>query len=158
MRAALPASRSDWFSSRSRYHLIQRDLAHFGVERLGEHLVDGDCAQAVRDIELPSNAAAFGSMYVLEGSALGGQVIAKSAATTLGLGPDNGCAYFHGFHVDTAGRWKEFRALLESEVGNEPRARRQACDAARQTFDALTHMFERLGNGHTAARSRRMRG
>ena len=144
LAAALPAALRDGFASRSRQPLLRRDLALLGGRRPCPPGLDEACAAAARGIGLGSVAAAFGSMYVLEGSALGGQVIAKVARDTLGFGPDNGAAYFNGSERDTAAHWKLFLALLELHVGAAHEARREACEAARQTFDALIDTFTLL--------------
>lgn len=139
--AALDLSLRQWFSSGSRRCLLQQDLALLlGRQDEDQHarLV---CDQAVSQIGVEPAAAAFGSMYVLEGSALGGQVIARAARATLGLGPTNGAAYFNGHQRQMAARWLEFRVLLEEQVGPSPEACQQACDAACQTFDALIATF-----------------
>lgn len=153
LRVATPARLHAWLASRSRLRFACQDLAHLNAEPspgLGDVAA---CASLVNDIALNSTAAAFGSLYVLEGSALGGQVIAKSAARTLGLTPYNGAAYFNGFRSQTAARWGEFQRLLETEVGTSLEAREDACSAARQTFDALIGVFalrRRVASGRDA--------
>ena len=89
---AIPADLRGWFASRSRRSLLQRDLDRLDKGRVTQDEVERECEQAVSEIELPSVAATFGSLYVLEGSALGGQVIARMARTTLGLDSTNGAA------------------------------------------------------------------
>jgi len=148
---ALPPDLRHWFAARSRRALLRRDLDQLDSGRITQDEVRRTCEQAVFEIELPSVAAAFGSVYVMEGSALGGQVIAKIARETLGLHADNGAAYFNGIDRHTAARWIAFQGLLEDQVGTEPTARRQACDAARQTFDALIATFTPLCRDHAVA-------
>ena len=149
--AALPSGLRGWFASRSRRDLLQRDLDRLDTGRVMADDVKRGCEQAVSNIELSSVAATFGSLYVLEGSALGGQVIAKIARATLGLGPDNGAAYFNGIDRHTAASWTAFQGVLEDQVGIEPAERRRACEAARQTFDALITTFTSLYRDHSTA-------
>lgn len=139
--AALELPLRDWFASRSRRRLLQRDLAQLHSGRDEQEHAHQVCEQAVYRIELVGAAATFGSMYVLEGSALGGQVIARAARVSLGLTPENGAAYFNGKGRHTAASWAEFRMLLEEQVGPDPAACQQACNAACQTFDALIATF-----------------
>lgn len=141
IHAALDAPLRDWFASRSRRCLLRRDLAQLHDGQDDREHARPVCHQAVSQIDVVGPAAAFGSIYVLEGSALGGQVIARAARGTLGLGPENGAAYFNGHDRHTAARWAEFRVLLEVKVGPGPAACRQACNAACQTFDALIATF-----------------
>ncbi len=71
LRVATPARLHAWLASRSRYGFACQDLTHFNAgPRPGLSDVAA-CASLVDDIALNSTAAAFGSLYVLEGSALG---------------------------------------------------------------------------------------
>ena len=148
--AVLSAPLRHWFASRSRRELLRRDLYQLddgrGVPEQARHA----CERAVSRIELVSTPAAFGSIYVLEGSALGGQVIARVAIATLGLDGNSGAAYFNGRGGRTAAQWKSFQVLLEEQVGSEPTARQEACGAARQTFDALITTFTALHHDQAA--------
>lgn len=145
--AALPTDLRDWFASRSRRDLLRRDLNSLDKGRLTQVDVKW-CEQVVSGIDLSSVAATFGSIYVLEGSALGGQVIARMARATLGLDADNGAAYFKGIDRDIAANWTTFQVLLEDQVGIEPAAHQAACDAATQTFNALIATFTSLCHDH----------
>jgi heme oxygenase (biliverdin-IX-beta and delta-forming) len=125
---SLPPPLAAWFEPRRRAGAVRADLAALAIDvpppaRL--HLV------------LPGTAAALGSLYVLEGSALGAQVIAPRLQRRLGLGPENGAAYFAGWGADTGKRWREFRELLDRTLGADDRARAQAAAGANATFDAL---------------------
>ncbi len=82
-------------------------------------------------------AAAFGALYVLEGSTLGGQVIAKHIGRQLGLTAERGCRYYAAHGRETGAMWKAFRLRLAEE------ATRDEADAivisATATFDAMRH-------------------
>lgn len=131
MLAALPAARHDWLRVRSRRPFLARDLLAL------------DLAPPVRPVQLApvtSEAGAWGSLYVIEGSALGGQVITRALATH-GLRPEAGAAYFHGWGASTGAMWREFRQLLEREL-DSPEALRLACAGACATFDTLATLLE----------------
>ena len=66
-------------------------------------------------------AAVLGSLYVIEGSALGGRVIAPQLKRTLGLTQGAGASYFHGFGGETAAMWSNFRVLAALEIGESSR-------------------------------------
>jgi heme oxygenase len=68
--------------------------------------------------ELLTSGHGFGCLYVLEGSALGGRVIAKRVKQTLGLGPATGGAYFHGLGRQTASHWSDFLTALNTIPAN----------------------------------------
>ncbi len=65
---------------------------------------------------LDSAEAAWGTLYVLEGSALGGQVIARHLAATLGLDAANGAAGIVPHGAETGRLWREFKQLLEESA------------------------------------------
>jgi heme oxygenase (biliverdin-IX-beta and delta-forming) len=134
--ASLPPRLQRWFSERQRLPLLRRDLAALSTPPLA--LLDNTF-----ELALPNLAAAFGSLYVMEGSALGGKVIAHQLARQHGIGAENGGAYFWGSGEVTAAKWREFRLLLEQEVGPGAASRAHACTAAVQTFDALIMTLRR---------------
>jgi heme oxygenase len=91
---------------------------------------------------LDGTAQALGSLYVLEGSALGGQLISRHLREHLGIEPATGGAYFHGEGVATGARWRDFRTVVEHEIGGDGPATAQAVDAAVRTFEALLATFQ----------------
>jgi heme oxygenase len=137
VRPRLPASLQAWFDERSRWPLLERDLAALGLR-------PAEVPDPVAALALPDRAALFGSLYVLEGSALGGQVIARRAQQLWSLGPDNGAAYFNGWGARTGARWAEFRALLHREADAPAAAQHSACLGAVATFEALQACFARV--------------
>jgi heme oxygenase len=77
-------------------------------------------------------AAAVGCLYVLEGSTLGGKVISRQFAQTLGIHPGNGGRFFAGYGEDTVPHWRLFGAWVQSvEATLDPE---QAVNAAKETF------------------------
>lgn len=134
MAQVLPDAWQPWFGASVRLHLVQRDLAAIGLVRMPP-------ASALPALDSP--AAALGSLYVLEGSALGGLFIASAAHRLLGHTPEHGAAYFHGCGSATAPRWREFLQRLGTDLA-APEARLQAVRGATDTFDALTDTFRGL--------------
>lgn len=57
---------------------------------------------------------AFGCLYVLEGSTLGGRIISKVLKETIGIDSTNGGKYFNGYGENTGTRWKFFCEALTS--------------------------------------------
>ena len=81
--------------------------------------------------------AAWGTLYVLEGSTLGGQLIARHLAETLGLGPTSGAGGLVPHGADTGGLWRDFKRLLD-EVAAQGRIDPDAVvSAARFAFATL---------------------
>lgn len=137
VRATLSTPLQTWFDGRSRLAFARQDLAALGLPRQPAG------ADSLAALHLPDEAAAFGSLYVLEGSALGGQVIVRRVSATLGLDGAHGAAYFAGWGADTGGMWRAFRERLETHLDTEAR-RASASRAAVQTFDALIAHFAAL--------------
>ena len=129
----LPPESGSWFADRTRGSLALRDLVALRLPQP---------APARLCIELPGLAAVFGSMYVLEGSALGGQVVCRRLAQLHSMGHSDGAAYFAGWGKETGAMWREFRARMAREVDDTQANRRQACAAAVQTFDSLIAVFD----------------
>ncbi len=137
--AALPARRHAWLRARSRRAFLRQDLQALGVAPL----------PAVHFAPLRDAAAAWGSLYVIEGSTLGGQFILRTLARA-GLDPQHGAAYFHGWGEATGAMWREVRELLAAEL-QAPVALAHACEAARHTFDSLALLLESLPHERASA-------
>ncbi len=141
--SALPPRLHGWFASRSKYALARNDLAHLDCGPIADVDLRERCAAHIHCIDLASVAAAFGSMYVLEGSRLGGQVIAQAAREAFDIGA-LGATYFAGSGSSTALQWREFLALMEAEIASDAESHAAASNAAGQTFDALIGIFTAL--------------
>jgi heme oxygenase len=102
--AQAPSSLRGVLVDRRRSDLIASDLAFFGAP---------PPAGPLPVLPSPATEAHFyGYMYVIEGSTLGGQYIARHVEQTLGLEPGMGDAYFRGYGEQTGKRWREFKAVL----------------------------------------------
>lgn len=106
--------------------LLDADLAALGDPAGGPHTA-GEWADL-------THAAALGACYVLEGSTLGGQVIARHLAP-LKVTAERGGAYFAGHGAQTGPRWKAFRAALDASV--LPGEEAAVVAGARRTFHAF---------------------
>ncbi len=142
IHAALPERLQPWFRARRRGGFASADVewlrAVAGIapvpmsSRLAATLPLGDPAEAM------------GSLYVIEGSALGARVIAPQLKRTLGLGQGRGASYFHGFGGETGAMWANFRMQAALEIGDSSRNTVRACQSARRTFAALIDLFAPL--------------
>ena len=103
-----PAWLQPTFAARQRKPLLERDLAFFG------ETADHESRPMLPGIDnLPS---LLGAMYVMEGSTLGGQFIARHVEARLHLTEGNGNAYFRGHGQQTGPMWKEFCETLKTTV------------------------------------------
>lgn len=114
---------------------LEADLEHFeiGAERR---------ARLPQCDDLPdtrSRAAILGACYVLEGSTLGGQYIARHLQENLGMKMGDGDRYFRSYGSEVAVRWQAFRAELMANSSPETDA--EIIKAAQATFEKLGAWF-----------------
>ena len=88
--------------------------------------------------EIQSMAEFAGRLYVVEGAALGGQVLARGLADRWSLQPCSGLAFFTGSGAHTGRRWKRVLAWLESLAQSGANSR-DIVAAASATFRSLEH-------------------
>ena len=89
--------------------------------------------------ELPdvsSLSKAFGSIYVIEGSTLGGQVISRHLKEHLGLTPENGGSFFASYGPQVGPMWKQFGAAVTAFAADGANDE-EIVEAAKQTFDSI---------------------
>jgi heme oxygenase len=137
VQAALPAWQG-WLAARSRRAFLQQDLRHLRQTVPAPAPWPG----------FASPAAAWGSVYVIEGSALGGLFIGRSLAQA-GVHAHNGAAYFNGWGGATARLWHETRDTLTAQLASQA-ALDEACGGARATFDGLSSLLESLPHERAA--------
>lgn len=108
-------------------------------------LTDAQIAALPRCGDLPAVRAlsdALGCLYVLEGATLGGQLVRRHVAARLGLGPENGCAFFAAYGDTVGPMWREYQQRLAALVEGGDAEAVEVVDAARRTFDALTRWLD----------------
>lgn len=67
--------------------------------------------------ELPTidnHLQAFGALYVIEGSTLGGKIISKMVQQHLNITDGKGLSFFNGYGEDTGNKWQAFRQVLNN--------------------------------------------
>jgi heme oxygenase len=91
--------------------------------------------------ELPvihNTASAFGALYVMEGSTLGGKMIARMLLKNTALSlPENAISFFSGYGEETGARWKNFLTALNKQEDVETLA-----NSANATFLALKRWLQ----------------
>jgi heme oxygenase len=87
-------------------------------------------------------SSAFGCLYVIEGSTLGGQIISRHLRARLNVTPQAGGLFFHGYGEETGAMWKAFCSTLGAHAltleNQDP-----IIDAALATFRSLRQCLER---------------
>jgi heme oxygenase (biliverdin-IX-beta and delta-forming) len=67
--------------------------------------------------QLQNHLQAFGALYVIEGSTLGGQIISKMMAKQLNLQEDTGLGFFKGYGEASMQMWETFKQALNAQAG-----------------------------------------
>lgn len=127
VRAAPPALHLE---ARMKTALLANDLAHFGH-------TPATLEQLEAPAQLPpvgSWPAALGYFYVIEGSTLGGQIIARHVRATIGM--EAATSFLSDGRADVGTRWKQMLAVLTGAMSDE-RAEAEITAAAAQTFEIL---------------------
>ena len=81
---------------------------------------------------IQSYPQALGAAYVLEGSTLGGVIIARMIREQLQLSTPEGFTFFNGYGHAVQQMWRKFHSYMDAITDDA--AREQAANAARETF------------------------
>ena len=108
--ARMLSKEAAFLTPRRRTHRAAQDLMALGHSKrdIAELPL---CLAAARLVSSP--AAAIGSLYVLEGSTLGGQIISRRLQSAYWL-PLDGLGYFDPYGPATVTMWRHFRLWAES--------------------------------------------
>ena len=109
---------------------------------------DDDDDEHEPSFALPTLASAWGALYVMEGSTLGGQHILRALETSElarreGLTRVSGLAYFTGYANRTGEMWRGFLSALGEADAADPGGRDAIIEGARSAFA----LFERVLSG-----------
>jgi len=101
------------------------------IEQLGGTKTDCGLCNDLPSLE--SISEAFGILYVMEGSTLGGRMISKIVEERLSLTSEYGINFFNGYGPLTGERWNHFRKSLV-EFAEATQDEETIINAANQTF------------------------
>ena len=128
LRAAL----TDIYAPVERASLLALDLKALGVSDA--------CLDAIPLCDalprLTSPARAFGVAYVLEGSALGGQIVGRIVRDRLGYDREHGVAFFLGAGRHIGEDWRAFGHACDAYFADRD-GQAEAIQAANETFEAM---------------------
>ncbi|GAB2701984.1 biliverdin-producing heme oxygenase [Mucilaginibacter koreensis] len=85
---------------------------------------------------------AFGALYVIEGSTLGGQIISKMIAKQLQLPEGNGLSFFNGYGETSGEMWDRFKTALNAQA-QHPADEAEVISAANETFVKFKQWIEK---------------
>ena len=132
------AAISEWdavgidLAKRQRSHLLRADLRALGM-------AEPEISATPRCAHLPATgnwAAGFGCLYVLEGSTLGGKMIAHEMQRRFGIDQSSGASFFLSYGEDVGEMWRDFCRAVRAYVNTSARAS-FAVQAATETFQSL---------------------
>lgn len=104
IRTQLTAENFPDIERRSRADALLQDMEAAGIPL--------PAPEICRDLPvIDTYGKALGALYVLEGSTLGGRIIAEILARQ--LGSDACLSYFNSYGNETAGMWQSFKDLLD---------------------------------------------
>ena len=132
----------DFFDPRRKVALLEQDLRRFGRNPQA-------VLRALPKPELPvlrTRDAALGSMYVIEGSTLGGQLLSRHFEKAFGFSNGEGDSFFRSYGPETGRMWRQFGETLKSV--SSPEGEQQAVSAANDTFIRLREWFAATKDVH----------
>ena len=112
-RAEAALADAEFFCGRRKVRLLRADLGELGMTPAA---ISG-LALCEPTVAMRSPAEVWGSMYVVEGSTLGGAVIARHVERSLGLGRHSGCHYFRCYGENVRPMWTAFGSRLLTRCG-----------------------------------------
>ena len=116
-------------------------LILMNLESLGEKNVPALCQNLPAVKSLPQ---ALGAMYVLEGSTLGGRMIARMLMKK-DLFNESHLNFFNGYKDGTGSKWKDFQAVLDLHQHQAP----IIIDAANSCFECFTQWMRQTLQNET---------
>ncbi len=130
-RAISPESPARRLLDTHRIHSLQDDLRWLGAVPSG-----GPVSVPV----IATHAESLGALYVLEGSGLGGRVIARSLADHLGVRNGCGASFYDGLTAGMAReRWRTLCVALD--LSGDEVSDHEMVEAARATFASLEQLL-----------------
>ncbi|MGI4020651.1 MAG: biliverdin-producing heme oxygenase [Janthinobacterium lividum] len=91
---------------------------------------------------ITNNLQAFGALYVIEGSTLGGQIISKMIMKQLNLTDSKGLSFFSSYGDQTPAMWASFKTALNRQAQNKEEEM-LLINAADDTFVKFKYWIEK---------------
>lgn len=124
---------------RTRLSSIESDLQDLGAQPLAQVEKNAESRSTGKDstTDSPGDAASWGSLYVIEGSTLGGQIIARHLSVEF---PGHPHRFFNLGHGKGLSTWKDFQTAIEGHLLDAP-TRRVVAVQARVMFGLFQNML-----------------
>ena len=138
---------SVWKADMGKLSLLRQDLRYFEPRGVADLKEAADAAlkttEQLRLLSVTQPLSLLGSVYVLEGSTLGADVVRPMVARAFLLTGDEGLAYLHSYGLGVQEHWQQFQQRLNG-LGLNAEERGQIVQAATDLFQALENMFRAL--------------
>ncbi|MBT1702896.1 biliverdin-producing heme oxygenase [Chryseosolibacter indicus] len=130
-------------------YITDESLLNFTARRKADSILD-DISSFMPVGQLPlctdlpvvkSYAQSLGVLYVLEGSTLGGQIIAKMIANQLNLKDKKGISFFLGYGEKTQVMWESFKEKLDQPFNDFEKE--EIIGAANDTFITFKNWIDK---------------
>ena len=134
----LPEYAAPVLMNRQKSDLLVRDLQAFSMNLTAVEALP----RCFTLPELKSFAARMGSLYVMEGATLGGQIIQRKLIEQFGVGIQPTLYFYSAYGDDTGRQWYMFKTAMEQWFGQDNDAVERLITSARATFNCLIEWLE----------------
>ncbi len=130
------------YEGRRKRAWLLADLTHLS---LNMHQPDGVWSQLPPLQPLANVGALIGTLYVIEGATLGGQVISRHLQDQMGLQSNSGARFFNGYGnaMTTRSNWQQFCDFANS-IGEFPALQGSAEQSAVYVFELIENQLDIL--------------
>jgi len=147
IETAIDAALKHWkidfdYASRRKHAWLLQDLSWFGISPPA-------IPRSATPPLITDEHSVYGVLYTIEGSSLGGRLIAQRLASHFGLTPAHGARFFFGYGENIDAYWNEIVSMLNARL-TQPSTLSSAIRAANDTFQ----LIETCLDEHCPAHSR----
>ena len=119
-----------FFEPRRKAQSLEADLGFLGLSA-----TEIEAIPLAQVAVFRSDAQLLGSMYVTEGSTLGGQIISRMIEPQLGLRDGRGYSFYRSYGTSVGSMWREFGDFFNAKL--QPEDLPSAVESAKQTFEGI---------------------
>lgn len=126
------------YEPRRKLQWISEDLSFFGINP------DDEAYRPNLPISVPGSfnvGELVGVLYTIEGSSLGGQVIARHLETYMGLTPEKGARFFYGYGQRIPALWDQFQVFMDETLVHDE-MQNAAINSAKSTFVMMESILD----------------
>lgn len=137
-----PVLQMVWQTDLIKTDWLKADLAYFKFTEIPSTLVQRATLTFLRFIEQETLYELLGTLYVMEGSTLGSQVLLPHLQNAYSLS-EQGVRYYRGYGADTQNHWQTFKQRMNAAIV-EVEAQNQVIEGALRTFAQVKSLLTAL--------------